>query len=330
MNSATRTRVHLRILPAIGLFTLATMNTSTGQDLRCPASLPATCQVYESLSCQGCEVGFPFDVPTAAQCLANATEGQSVTFDGGECLDYGHLFDCEGYDGAGCTGGVTGLDPVSTAQECADQGSLNGSVLFDGLCIPSTLLPVELSSFSAIAAGPDVRLSWTTASETNNAGFDIETRPAPHADQSYWRSIAFVEGSGTTSERQVYEYRAVGLGTGVHEFRLKQVDFDGAFEYSEVVEAAVEVPGEFVLEPAYPNPFNPTTTFRFGVASDQQVRAVLYDAAGQAIRALFEGTVRADEMRSVTVVADNLPSGSYVVRLTGERFNTSMQVVLVK
>ena len=116
---------------------------------------------------------------------------------------------------------------------------------------PPSMLPVELTSFAATADGGAVVLSWTTASETNNAGFEVEHRSgdaAGTAMSSVWQRLAFVEGRGTAVEAQTYGFRAEGLAPGTHRFRLKQVDYDGVFEYSPEVEVVVEVPRRLALE----------------------------------------------------------------------------------
>ena len=102
---------------------------------------------------------------------------------------------------------------------------------------------------------------------------------------------------GTTRDPKDYSFAVNDLDPGLYRFRLKQIDFDGAFEYSPVVEAAVAIPDRFLIEPAYPNPFNPTTTLRFAVAAEQHVEVTLINSAGQSIRTLYSGAVAANEMQ---------------------------------
>jgi hypothetical protein len=193
-------------------------------------------------------------------------------------------------------------------------------------------LPVELSSLNATVDRAAVNLSWTTASETNNLGFEIEHSKVSGIPDAHgrWTSVGFVEGHGTTSAEQSYAFRIEGLAVGSHRFRLKQVDYDGAFEYSDEVEAEVEVPGSYVLERAYPNPFNPATTIRFAVSTEQLVVATLYEASGKVVRELYRGSAPANESQIIRVDGDGLASGTYHVRLTGENFATSEQITLVK
>lgn len=188
-------------------------------------------------------------------------------------------------------------------------------------------VPVELVSFNATLNGDLAAFDWVTSSETNNAGFELQML----ADgQTEYEAMAFVEGRGTTTEVQHYSYNMAGLNSGTHMFRLKQVDYDGAFEYSQEIEVSVGVPGTHVLEAAYPNPFNPEATFRFGVNTQQNVRADLVDVLGRVVNTLFEGNVSADEMQTVRINGSGLPSGIYMVRLVGETFTDAQSVTLLK
>jgi CSLREA domain-containing protein len=193
----------------------------------------------------------------------------------------------------------------------------------------ATLLPVELTSFEATVDGEDVILRWTTASETNNAGFEVQQLEAGSAAKT-WSTLTFVEGHGTTELPKAYRHRATTLTPGTHTFRLRQVDFDGAFEYSPEVEVVVGLPDQYVVEPAYPNPFNPEATLRFAVQQEQRVEVGLYNLLGQRVRTLFAGTATAGQMQRVTIDGGNLSSGVYLVRVQGERFLETQRVTLVK
>jgi hypothetical protein len=187
-------------------------------------------------------------------------------------------------------------------------------------------LPVELTAFDVRVEGEAVVLIWSTASETNNAGFAVEQELV----SDVFREIGYVEGHGTTAEPQKYTFRVGKLDPGIHSFRLKQLDFDGAFEYSPVVEAAVTAPDRFVIESAYPNPFNPATTLRFAVAAEQHVEVTLVNVTGQSVRTLYSSTVAADEMQSLVVDADGLPSGTYLVHFEGSGFTATERIILAK
>ncbi|HYE96217.1 MAG TPA: M12 family metallo-peptidase [Rubricoccaceae bacterium] len=186
-------------------------------------------------------------------------------------------------------------------------------------------VPVELTSFAATVSGRDVTLAWETASETNNAGFEVQMQRG-----GAWTTLAFVEGHGTTTEANTYAYTAEGLLPGTHSFRLRQVDFDGQSEVFGPVEAGVETPGSHLLTQAYPNPFNPQTQFSLSVAQSQDVTVALYNALGQRVSTLFSGAMEADAARTFAVDGAALASGLYVVRVTGETFQDALRVSLVK
>jgi len=133
-----------------------------------------------------------------------------------------------------------------------------------------------------------VLLSWATASETNNAGFEIQRRSKNNDGD--WEALGFVDGYGTIELPQSYQYRVEALDPGGHLFRLKQIDFDGTFEYHPEVEVIVEMVERFVVEPAYPNPFNPQAQFRFAVQRQQQVEVALYDMLGRRVKLLYAGS----------------------------------------
>ncbi len=201
-----------------------------------------------------------------------------------------------------------------------DNGFLNDVTLtIDGN------IPVELVAFSAQTNGTAVSLNWETASETNNAGFEVQMQNGED-----WDVLSFVEGNGTTTEAQTYSYNAGDMAVGTHAFRLKQIDFDGAFEYSDEVEATIETPGSHLISSAYPNPFNPQSQFTLAVAQEQQVTAELFNTLGQRVAVLFQGTVEANQAQQLTIDGAGLASGMYVVRVNGERFADAFSVTLLK
>ncbi len=190
----------------------------------------------------------------------------------------------------------------------------------------SPTLPVELSSFDVRLDGPNAILDWRTESESNNIGFDIQ-----HADDSgSFEAVAFVPGAGTTSEAREYSYTISDLLPGTHRFRLRQIDLDGTTTVSEQIDVAVGVPNQFFLSEAYPNPFNPATTFEFAVRQDQEVRVRVFDEMGRQVSDLFNGTMSANETLRVTFDAAGLASGTYIIQMQGADFSESRQVVLLK
>lgn len=201
-------------------------------------------------------------------------------------------------------------------------------------------LPVELSAFEAASAGPTtVALSWSTLSERDNAGFEVQYQLTPQgtgtAQVPTWESTGFMEGAGTTDQAQQYRYRIDGLNPGVYKFRLKQVDLGGRMWYSEVLELRMELPGGMVLEPAYPNPFGPATGsatahVRFVLAERALVRVSLYDVRGRLMETLYEGHVSANEIKALTIDGAQWPAGVYLIRLDGLGISTTQKLTLMR
>jgi len=186
------------------------------------------------------------------------------------------------------------------------------------------VIPVELVAFIAQVDNDTVTLNWETASETNNAGFEVQTFRG-----EMWEVLGFVEGHGTTTEAQQYSFSADML-PGTYSFRLKQIDFDGQFEYFGGVEATVGTPSTHLLSSVYPNPFNPQASFDLAVAQTQHVSIELYNVLGQRVATLFNATMEADANQTFTIDGADLATGQYVVRVTGERFAESRTVTLLK
>ena len=214
-------------------------------------------------------------------------------------------------------------DFILTVNELGDTSPTNGTPDY----LEAATLPVELTAFEAVSSGGSVELVWQTASEKDNAGFQVEMRSA---DELAFNVLSFVEGQGSTTEAASYRYRTSDLDPGQYTFRLRQLDRDGTASYSAEVEATVEMAEAFVLEQAYPNPFNPSATVRFAVREAQKVRVELYDMLGRRVQVLFDGAPAAGQMQSVRIDGSRLASGTYVVRLVGRSFSRAHTVTLVK
>ncbi len=184
-------------------------------------------------------------------------------------------------------------------------------------------LPVELSSFSAVSDGLDVVLHWETLSERNNSGFEVQYQP-----DAGWETMAFVPGAGNSTDRVSYQYRATELGSGTHRFRLKQIDFDGIFRYSPVVEVTV-VEDRYALRAAYPNPFSLTTRLAYALPRDSEVRLSVFDVLGREVKVLVAGPQPAGSHDAV-FDASNLPAGAYFYRLQAGGFEDMKGLVVLK
>ena len=179
-------------------------------------------------------------------------------------------------------------------------------------------LPVELTNFGASLHKEGVILKWTTATELNNSGFYIERRrKQSDATQNApsWISLDFVKGNGTTSSQNSYSF-VDKSASGMVEYRLKQVDFDGKFEYSPIVEINAGLPKNFDLWQNYPNPFNPTTVIRYQLPTASTVRLELYDMLGKKLATLVNEQQEAGSFEYQLDAAKlNLSSGVYFYRL---------------
>jgi hypothetical protein len=200
----------------------------------------------------------------------------------------------------------------------------------DNVCIyGSDPIPVELTSFTAIANLKEVELSWITSTETNNQGFEVQ-----RGTGGDFEKIAFIEGHGTTTESQAYTYTDRTVNSGSYSYRLKQVDFDGSFEYSNVIEVEVPVLKEFALDQNYPNPFNPSTKIEFRLAVDSKVSLKVFDVLGQEVVSLINANLVAGG-HSVSFDASSLNSGVYLYRIEatgidGTNFVDVKKMILTK
>jgi len=198
------------------------------------------------------------------------------------------------------------------------------NTMHDGVFDNPTIVPVELASFSASVINNDVELNWTTASELNNLGFEVQKNIGGE-----FYTISFVNGSGTTSETRNYSFIERGLEIGKYSYRLKQIDFDGTYEYSSIVEVEVVTPAEYGLSQNYPNPFNPTTTIDYSIQWNGLVTLIVYDLLGTKVASLVNENKEAGKY-SVTFNASNIPSGIYFYTLTSGNFTSTKKLILLK
>jgi len=188
-------------------------------------------------------------------------------------------------------------------------------------------IPVELASFRADVQDGSVVLSWTTATETNNKGFDVERNGVSLIGN--WEKIGFVSGNGTTTESRSYSYTDRNLTEGKYNYRLKQIDFDGSFKYSNVVEVKVNIPLKYSLEQNYPNPFNPATKIEYSVAEDGIVKLTVYNTLGQKVADLVNNEVKAGNYE-VNFDASKLSSGVYYYKIEMNGFVSVKKMMLLR
>jgi M6 family metalloprotease-like protein len=198
----------------------------------------------------------------------------------------------------------------------------------------NTALPVELFSFTAESTVKGVELKWNTATETNNYGFDVEQRAVNDRHlqgdgHSAWTKIGFVEGNGTTNASRSYSFTDK-YASGKTLYRLKQIDRDGKFEYSQTVEVtALSTPKEFALGQNYPNPFNPTTVISYQLSANGFTTLKIYDAIGREVATLVN---EMKEAGTYTTQFDGarFSSGIYFAKLTSDRKTQMKKLLLLK
>ncbi len=191
-------------------------------------------------------------------------------------------------------------------------------------------LPVELASFSAQRVERGVELRWTTASEKNNAGFEVQTRSdkGQVSRETEWRALGFVKGNGTTSDAKSYSF-VDRTATGKAQYRLKQIDFDGQFEILPTVEVDAGLPRTFELGQNYPNPFNPTTAISYQLPVASEVSLKVYDLLGREVATLVNQRQEAGRYQALFNAA-SLSSGVYFYRLQAGAFLETKKMMLVK
>ncbi len=187
------------------------------------------------------------------------------------------------------------------------------------------IVPVELTSFTATSNNKEVELNWSTATETNNQGFEVERR----ISETEFRTIGYVDGKGTTTEQQNYSFADKNVEAGKYFYRLKQVDFDGSFEYSNEVSAEVTAPLEFALDQNYPNPFNPATIINYSIPEVGFVKLAVFNLLGEKVADLVNQVVEAGS-HQVTFNTSSLPSGAYFYKIESGIFTQVKKMLLTK
>jgi hypothetical protein len=202
----------------------------------------------------------------------------------------------------------------------------SGGNHWKGVIAGTSPLPVELTYFTAALDGNAVQLRWRTETEVNNYGFDILRL----AQNDEWITIGFVEGNGNTNSPRNYDFWDETIAnSGKYNYRLKQIDNDGTFEYSDVIIVNVGVPNNFYLSQNYPNPFNPETRIDFTLPGKQIITLKVYSILGELVEELMNEEKPAGNY-SVTFDASNLPSGIYIYRLQTENYSTNRKMTLLK
>jgi len=195
-----------------------------------------------------------------------------------------------------------------------------------GVIIVTDPTPVELTSFKAENSQDKVILKWQTSSEINNLGFDIERK----FESNNWEVIGFVEGKGNSTEINDYSFTDENLfEQGKYFYRLKQRDFDGAFEYSPEIEIDNSTEGKYILKQNYPNPFNPETKISYFLPKSGFVNIKVYNALGNEVRTLVNENQEYGN-HEVNFDGSNLSSGVYYLQLKADDFQQIIKMILLR
>jgi hypothetical protein len=187
-------------------------------------------------------------------------------------------------------------------------------------------LPVALESFTSNVNGRNVTLKWSTSSEVNNAGFEIE-RKAAGGD---YVKAGFIGGKGTVSTQTTYTFTDKNLASGSYSYRLKQTDYNGSYEYFTLSgNVTVGIPSKFDLSQNYPNPFNPSTKINFDLPKYGQVSLKIYDMLGREVSTLVS-EFRTAGYYSVDFNASSLTSGVYFYRVSTGDFSAVKKMTVLK
>ena len=184
-------------------------------------------------------------------------------------------------------------------------------------------LPVSLVKFSGINILQDVKLEWSTASESNNRGFEVERS----TDAVKWLNVGFVAGNGSSNTTKNYSLTDRNLSSGKYFYRLKQIDFDGKFNYSNILSVDVNGKLSYELNQSFPNPSRGSSTITYSIPVKTQVVLAVYDMQGRVVSVLQNGE-RAAGKYAVTVPANLLKPGVYYYKLEAGDFKSTRKMII--
>ncbi len=187
------------------------------------------------------------------------------------------------------------------------------------------ILPVDLLRFDALADGNDALLRWSTASEIENKGFEIE-----HMQNGAFRNIGFVEGAGDSFAQIDYEFNVPDLLPGQQTFRLKQIDYDNSSEYSPIASVLIKTEDVYHLGEPTPNVFKYHTEFDLMVGSTQNVEVSVFDIYGRKLGEIYNGLISEDEMNRFSLDNTSLTQGYYLIAVEGEYFKETKRVLYLQ
>lgn len=223
---------------------------------------------------------------------------------------------------------VVGRPAMQTALAFSEMVFNEGSpsaTVFSGVFTVNYVIPVELIEFRAEQAGNAILLIWSTATESNNYGFEIERS----VNGSPWRLIGFVPGHGSTAIPHHYEFRDPAIATGIHLYQLKQIDYDGHFVRTAPIQIVIAPPKQYSLGQNYPNPFNSSTKIPFDLPEPAQIKLTLYDLLGKQVGLLATDRFDAGH-HHISFQSDRLAAGLYFYELRANQFVAVKKLLIVK
>ena len=191
----------------------------------------------------------------------------------------------------------------------------------------TSVVPVELANFTSTVDDGKIILTWETATETNNRGFEIQRTSEDNENQ--WQTIGFVKGSGTTIRNQFYSFTDTPYKEGTYLYRIMQFDFNGEYKYSNHIEVNFINSLSFELFQNYPNPFNPSTTISYKIPHKSRVIIKVFNTLGTEISVLVN-ELKQSGIHEITFNASNLPSGIYYYQMNVDNMIYSKKMILVK
>lgn len=217
------------------------------------------------------------------------------------------------------------IDIQLSADVCADVITINGTYSGGGT-ICTGALPVTLKLFNALSQKNNVMLSWKTENEINNSGFDVERK----TETTGWIKLGFVPGSGTINQEIEYSFEDKKLLPGKYFYRLKQIDYNGNYEYFDLaLHVLISKPQVFSLGQNYPNPSNPKCNIEFQLPEKTFVNISVYNLLGQLVAAIIDQEKEAG-IHLIEFDGSNISSGTYIYRITAGSYTEVKKMLIIK
>lgn len=228
------------------------------------------------------------------------------------------------------------IDPRSNAMGLFENNGndpqtnvITDQALSTPLVINNSPLPVELVSFSALAKDGNVTLNWKTVTEVNNYGFEVQRCQTSNVKSQTWEKAGFVNGNGNSNSPKNYSFKDSPSGDVQFQYRLKQIDFNGGYKFSNEVTVKLDTPSKYILHENYPNPFNPTTKISFELPVKSNVVLNVFNVLGEKVSTLVNKSMTAG-IHVFDFNASNLSSGIYFYRIEADNFSQVKKMLLIK